>query len=253
MYRSETLTRVDMSVNQGYLNRIQVWADNRGRKYISRVQNDDTHEVMENLHDEYSFNGFLNKGGAYRLRSPREQLHFVAEARRAHLRVVPFVGVKDGDLVMPMIAGCDMKTHVNAVKNDRALLYVVRPALNDIATAHVRSRKIVYGDRWLKNILVDRSGGIHHIDFDIEISGPHAPEYEVAQFMYSMVRDTVNKDRLLAALSACGMRKRLKHHDVGVVREFLGRYGSWYEHKHPDDHQQTQAVQQTIGEVLRMM
>ena len=250
---SETLHPVDMPVNQGFLNRIQVWADERGRKYLSRGQNDDPSGVMENLHEEYSFNGLLKKDGAYRFRTPREQLHFVARARKAHLRVVPFVGVIDGDLVMPLIAGSDMKAHVNAVKNERALLYAMRPVLNDITTAHAPTRNVVYGDRWLKNILVGRSGAIHHVDFDIEISGPFAREYEVAQFLYSSVRDMENKDRLLAALSACDIRKRLKHHNVSVLSDFLGNYGSWYGHKHPDDLPQTRIVQQTIGEVLRMM
>lgn len=253
MHFSETLTRVDMSVNQGFLNRIQVWADRKGRKYLSRGQNDDTREVMENLHEEYSFNGFLKKDGAYRLRSPREQLQFVAQARKAHLRVVPFVGVKDGDLVMPFIAGNDMKTHLNAVKNERSLLRAMRPVINDITAAHAPSRKMIYGDRWLKNILIGRSGAIHHVDFDIEISGPHAREYELAQFFYSTIRDTQKKDRLLAALSACNLRKKLQHHSVPVVSEFLERYGLWYGHKHPTDSAQTQAVQQSIGEVVRMM
>ncbi len=253
MKLSETLHPVDMSVNQGFLNRIQVWADKRGRKYLSRGRNDDPSEVLENLHEEYSSNGFLKKAGAYRLRSPREQLHFVANARKARLRVVPFVGVIDGDLVMPLIAGSDMKTHVNAVKNERALLHAMRPVLSDITAAHAPTRNVVYGDRWLKNILVGRGARIHHVDFDIEISGPFAREYEVAQYLYSSVRDTQNKDRLLAALSACDMRKRLKHHDVSVVSEFLGNYGLWYGHKHPDDTTQTQAVQKSIGEVIKML
>ncbi len=253
MHLSETLIRIDMSVNQGFLNRIRPWVDTTGRKYLSRGQNEDRTEVLENLQEEYSFNGLLKRRGAYKLRSPREQVRFVEHARRSRLRVVPFVGVINGDLVMPLITGSDMKTHVNAVKNERAMLHVLRPVLNDITAAHAPTRNVVYGDRWLKNILVGRGARIHHVDFDIEISGPFAREYEVAQFLYSSVRDTQNKDRLLAALSACNMRKRLKYHDMSAVSEFLGNYGLWYGHKHPDDLPQTQVIQQTIGEVLRMM
>ncbi len=253
MHFSETLTRVDMSVNQGFLNRIQVWADGKGRKYLSRGQNEDQSEVIHNLQEEYAFNGLMKKGGAFRIRSPREQVQFVINARRAKLRVVPFVGVMDDDLIMPMITGNDMKSKVNTVKNERALLHVIRPALHDIASAHAPSKQIVYGDRWLKNIIVDRRGGIHQVDFDIEISGPHAREYELAQFFYSTIRDTQKKDRLLAALSACNLRKKLQHHSVPVVSEFLESYGLWYGHKHPTDSVQTQAVQHSIGEVVRMM
>ena len=102
---SETLKPVDMSVNQGFLNRIRPWVDAKGRKYLSRGQNEDRTEVLENLHEEYSFNGLLKRRGAYKLRSPREQVQFVVNARKSHLRVVPFVGVIDGDLIMPLIAG----------------------------------------------------------------------------------------------------------------------------------------------------
>lgn len=253
MYLSETLQPVDMSVNQGFLNRIRPWVDSRGRKYLSRGQNDDHSEVVQNLQEEYTYNGFLRKGGAYKLRSPREQLKFVVQARKSHLRVVPFVGVIDGDLVMPMIAGTDMKSYVNAVKNERALFHTIRPALRDIAHAHNPNRRFVYGDRWLKNILVGARSGVHHVDFDIEISGPFAGEYEMAQFFYSMVRDTQNKDMMLAALAPCGIREKLRYHDTSTLAEFLGNYGLWYGHKHPDDPTQTTAVQKTIGEVLKMM
>lgn len=253
MILSETLQPVDMPVNQGFLNRIRPWVDSKGRKYLSRGQNDDQSEVIHNLQEEYAYNGFLKKGGAFRIRSPREQLQFVAKARKARLRVVPFVGVIDGDLVMPMIAGDDMKSHVNVVKNERALFHVIRPALRDIAHAHNPNKRLVYGDRWLKNILVGVRGGVHHVDFDIEISGPFAGEYEMAQFFYSMVRDAQNKDMLLAVLATCGIREKLRHHNTSSLVEFLGSYGLWYGHKHPDDPVQSTAIQKAIGEVQRMM
>ena len=146
-----------------------------------------------------------------------------------------------------------MKTQVNLVNNERALFHAIRPVLHDITRAHAPNRGLVYGDRWLKNVVVDRRGGVHHVDFDIEISGPFAREYEVAQHFYSLVRDVQNKGMLLAALSACGIRERMRHHDRSVLVGFLESYGSWFGHKHPDDPTGTHAVQHTIGEVVKMM
>jgi hypothetical protein len=52
----------------------------------------------------------------------------------------------------------------------------------DIYKAHKAG--IVYGDRWSENILITPKRNIVNIDFDIEIFGSFAREFEVAQVAY---------------------------------------------------------------------
>jgi tRNA A-37 threonylcarbamoyl transferase component Bud32 len=61
----------------------------------------------------------------------------------------------------------------------------------DMYKAH--SEGVVYGDRWSENILITPKGNIVNIDFDIEIFGSYAKEFEAAQVAYYILAGAKSK------------------------------------------------------------
>lgn len=152
-----------------------------GRPALLRIprRND---SMLASLFYEYRAIGFVADRGRVTLRPPREQYAFSRQAAMEGLRVVPPLSF-DGRIVnyplLPHAQTLDVFMH-HAAEKDR--IRVINQLVHDLHAAHAKGR--VYGDRWAGNMLVDPSFGLLHVDFDIELLGPHAHELEVAQATY---------------------------------------------------------------------
>lgn len=243
----------DMPVGQGFLNTLKFWVDDHGKQYVSRSPNHDRSVSSSNLEEELHLCGFIRSGGSFKYRNNAEQLEFVRHARKKRLNVVPILGEWNGELVLPWIQGVDLHRYLKQDVSLDNLVRVITPALADICHAHHPRCQTVYGDRWLKNIMVEEGGRVRHIDFDIDIYGPKAREFEMAQFLYSLVKDTGNTERLLVALRECRLKRRLRHHDKTILADFLLRYPDWYGHKYPDQSARLSEIRQGVEQIALLL
>lgn len=138
-------------------------------------------KIIKSLNVEYENIGFARGGGQFKIRTRDEQIDFTQKALLEGLKVVPLYHYQKSTYT-PFIE--DAQTIDIAMRNgsQATQLKIVKALFSDLRRAHVL--KIIYGDRWTKNILYSSQYGICHIDFDIEISGNNALEFEVCQVVY---------------------------------------------------------------------
>ncbi len=168
--------------------------------------------MFASLIHEYRALGFIADGGRVKRRTIGEQYVFSRQAAMGGLRVVPPLSFDSKTIIYSFLP--DAKTldvfmqHANEKDRSR----IIHQLVHDLYTAHAKD--IVYGDRWSGNMLVDPTFGLMHIDFDIELLGPHAHELEVAQTIYH-------------TLWAGGL-------GIGpaLVRELTSDYDGWFELPH---------------------
>lgn len=153
-----------------------------GRAALMRIprRND---SMLASIFHEYRAIGFVADGGRVKRRTPEEQYAFSRQAAMERLRVLPPLSFDSSKKIyyplLPHAQTLDVFMQ-DAAEEDRSR--VIHQLVDDLHAAHTRNR--VYGDRWAGNMLVDRKFGLLHIDFDIELLGPHAHELEVAQVTY---------------------------------------------------------------------
>lgn len=163
--------------------------------------------ILESLAYEYHSIGFTGHGGSFRRRSPKEQFAFVNRAASHGLRVLEpgYINAND-HIFFPFLSAAQTWDNALPALSDQDAGRLTYELFDDLRRAH--SAGIVYGDRWSQNILVDPTFGILHIDFDLEISGKCAKDFEVAQAVY---------------YTLCAGRERI----IPLLKDIL-LYGDWF-------------------------
>lgn len=181
--------------------------------------------IMDSIGEEYGGVGFTRYGGRFRRRNQMEQIAFARHAASQGLRVICPTHVDSrGVPFYPFLE--------NAMSWDNYLISCPEGAefehiLNlygDMRKAH--SRGIVYGDRWYKNILVDPRSGVVHIDFDIEISGDMAKEFEVAQVTYYTLLAAKGRKQVIPFLTE--ILQRSDWFDITKTLAFVQRHSNYF-------------------------
>lgn len=175
-------TELEMPHIEGTLN-VQIHVLNEHGLHALRREPINADGILESIRQEYEGIGFFSEGGDFRRRTPQEQFAFTSEAATNGLRVLTPLAIDGNTVYYPFVEGVPIQT----VLEDgipRASV-ALEQLFDDLQEAHQQG--VVYGDRWLPNILFSNTKGITHIDFDIAISGPCAEAFEVAQVMYYCV------------------------------------------------------------------
>jgi hypothetical protein len=149
--------------------------DSFGKKWVIRLAK----PTLLNRQDpkvttEYEKFGFFECGGSYNLRSPIEQQSFHTLGRQRGLRVPEIVYADAVGSAVAFVEGSDLSQLLKEIPST-----IVSSFLRSIFEAH--DLGLVLGDRHCSNAIRDRSGEIWQIDFDIEIRGRYAREFDIAQ------------------------------------------------------------------------
>ncbi|MBI5122564.1 hypothetical protein HZA75_01770 [Candidatus Roizmanbacteria bacterium] len=151
------------------------------RQILRRFPKEDK-SVIQSIANEYNAIGFTQAGGSFRRRTPYEQVQFANQASELGLRVLKPLhheGLQIENLFLEGARTMDVfLAKATAKQTDQFIGHM----FSDLYLAH-RSGTI-YGDRWSENTLIVPGIGIVHIDFDIEILGPPAKDFEASQVAY---------------------------------------------------------------------
>jgi len=183
--------------------------------------------IFDSLAFEYDDIGFTKLGGTFRRRTQMEQYQFLEHCTRLGLKVQPTLAITE--------TYTENVYFENAQTLDEFLLNATSEQAErctydifmDLHAAH--NAGIVYGDRWEKNILIVRDVGLVHIDFDIEISGPYAKEFEAAQIACYILAGT---DDTIIPLLANLLRTPYARLNIQILEKFLRGHARNYDHEH---------------------
>lgn len=209
----------------GELNVNSFVIDDHGSVFLER-QPRDNNDIITSLNKEYEYLGFFEFGGSFRKRTLTEQLKFTHGSSANGLKVVPLLKVsREGVAYMPFIEGAKTLDKFLESAESTAAAGVIKDIWTDLKRAH--SVNIVYGDRWSRNILITQEKQLLHIDFDLEISGGCAKEFEVAQVAYYVGIGLKNANlRKLAHLMTSSV-----WYDMEMVKHFLARHVEYFKGK----------------------
>lgn len=155
--------------------------DRSGGIFLKRVPKENL-IICDSIDFEYFETGFNDEGGGYRRRTPEEQARFTRYASNMGLRVLPSVITDKRISYTPFLENSPTLDVFLPQASQSDAARVTYQIFDDLRRAHKQA--IIYGDRWSKNILVAPNLGAVNIDFDIELSGLPAVEFEVAQAAY---------------------------------------------------------------------
>ncbi len=173
--------------------------------------------IMDSLKHEYNNLGFTQAGGRFRRRSPEEQARLSLFAATHGLNVVPYANQhSEGTYDYPYLQGTTtLDEYLPAASPDKTL-FLTLSLFEDMRKAH--SLGLIYGDRWSKNILVWPDNTFRHVDFDLEIYGPPAVSFDVAQLAYYVLAG--GKEKVLNPLVYI-LSMNENWFDVELVIQFL--------------------------------
>lgn len=192
----------------GEFNTNVLFQDASERFLLQRNPNENM-RIMRSIYYEYREIGFTQTGGRFRRRSITEQEQLTKKASDLGLRVLPPFPADDKHLYYRFLENAQTLDQFLPQASETDAQNIVLQMFDDLRSAHHQG--IVYGDRWSRNMLTVPFKGLIHIDFDLEISGVYAREFEVAQAAYY-------------ALS--GGREKI----IGVLAAILGSPGGWFNH-----------------------
>ncbi|KKS39961.1 MAG: hypothetical protein UV04_C0032G0013 [Candidatus Gottesmanbacteria bacterium GW2011_GWA2_42_16] len=194
----------------------------RHENALLRVPHENT-DLFRSIYFEYKFLGFIEVGGRFRKRNPSEQYEFTRKAAETGLRVLPPLDKKGTDLVyhfFPTAKTLDVFLSDSETKEANTVIYQL---IEDLFSAH--SKGVVYGDRWSRNILIVPEYGALHIDFDLEISGPYAREFEVAQLAYYALSG--GKEKVMFTLAQL-LGSRHDWFNFSMVEKFMNGHARYF-------------------------
>ena len=230
----------ETQVVQGRLNAIVVLHDDQGNEYVHKRRRNNI-DILDHISEELRIIGFPALGGSFSFRSVAEESRFMNDAASIDLRVVAPVVVGPDFILLPFIEGKDLKDSLSVSDLDP-----LKHVLRDIFSAH--SKGIVYGDRWPKNLIVKPDGTIIQIDFDLNIAGHYAKEFELAQFLYGVIRDSADKKSAVANLLSAVPPQATQGYNLTIIERFMMKYAQGY---HPQEASQDDT--HIIMESLRLL
>lgn len=169
----------DIIVPQGNLNRMVPVRWER-ELYLLRLPK--TAAEVRPTHDalaaEYAGLGFTGLGGRYRFRTLTEQVRFSRQCQALGLSLAVLERL-DGLTLIKYQPGMRLSHYGRFLEADPV---VTVGFLDSVVATHRQG--MVMGDRWTPNVLVTPTGDVVNIDFDIELSGSGAREFELAQAIH---------------------------------------------------------------------
>ena len=209
-------------VLQGYLNYIFVFSDRKGSFYTWRIQKENP-EILPTIHKDLIGTVFLTNGGNYKYRSIKEQVDFMKKAYQLNLQSLPVIYADQLGILSPFIEGITYHKYlllggITATKN----------VLDNILLSH--KHNIVYGDRWAKNTIIKPDESITEIDFDIELTGKIAREFEMSQLLYHIILFSSRRKEMLKFLAKYLQTNQiaLAQYNIYVVEKFLSNYAKYF-------------------------
>lgn len=232
-------------VLQGYLNYIFVFSDRQGNLYTWRTQKEHP-EILPQIHKDLIGTGFLTNGGSYKYRTIEEQVNFMEKARQFNLRAITAIYTDKFGILSPFIPGITYHKYlllggITATKN----------VLDNIIRSH--ENNIVYGDRWAKNTIVQEDESIVEIDFDIELTGEIAQEFEMSQLLYHILLFSSRRKEMLRFLDNY-LRENQTHlsqYHIPVVEKILLNYANYFADKPFEGI--SGGIKQEIAELIKML
>ncbi len=147
--------------------------------------------IMKSIAHEYHEIGFTQAGGRFRRRSQGDQVRFTSRCAELGLSVLPPLADESNHVENIFLENAEtMDVFLTHATEEETALFTHNLYM-DMYKAH--SEGVVYGDRWSENILITPKGNIVNIDFDIEIFGSYAIEFEAAQVAYYILAGAKSK------------------------------------------------------------
>jgi len=166
---------------EGELNTNEFVKTKYGLVLLKRIPKDNP-SILDAIATEYGSIGFFDEGGYFRRRSFQDQLDLSENASFYDLRVLLPIEAIDQVIYYPYLeSAVNYEEFLKSASAEEAEDIVLQE-FDDLRSAH--NKGIVYGDRWPPNILVIPTIGLVNIDFDIELLGVPAVEFEVAQVVF---------------------------------------------------------------------
>ncbi len=228
---------------EGGMNVNVVVTDDAGRSYLKRYPKS-AEQVSKLLKHEHDALGFTNRGGSFRRRSADEQGSFLQRAAGRGLKVLPPAYIDEkGFTYYRFIEGAQTLEHFLPHASPDEMGHIVHEFFADLRLAHANG--IIYGDRWAPNILVvprvsplKNNENIHgtirraqstilHIDFDIELSGPVAREFELAEATFYTLRAGGGRIVLILA-NILGIDVNVPGFDFKAFVDFLEKFAKLF-------------------------
>lgn len=232
-------------VLQGYLNYIFVFSDRKGNLYTWRTQKSHP-EILPKIHQDLIGTGFLTNGGSYKYRTLEEQANFMNKARQLNLRALSAIYADKFGILSPFIQGITYHKYlllggITATKN----------VLDNLILSH--KHNIVYGDRWAKNTIVKQDESIVEIDFDIELTGEIAQEFEIAQLLYHILLFSSRRKEMLKFIGNYLRDNQIKlaQYRIFVVEKILSNYASYFAEQPCEGI--SGGIRQEIAELIKML
>ncbi len=202
-------------------------------------------EILRSIANEYHGVGFTSQGGRFRRRRPQEQVAFTRYAASQGLRVLEpsFVNAKGVSYFPFLVQAKTLDDYLPTAPTDDSNRIVFQ-IYDDLRRAH--QTNIIYGDRWFKNMLVTPTFGAMHIDFDIEISGHAAKEFEVAQVTYYTL--LAAGDRPVISLVAEMLSRGRNLYNHSTMMSFLQQHVTYFQ-----DNQSYGGIENKIDTLLGLI
>lgn len=211
---------IDRPALIGELNE-NIFVTNESGLFLKRVPKENKH-ILRSIENEYNFLGFTVNGGKFRRRSVLEQTELARKAAISGLRVLPPMYQEGEASYYKFLEKAVTLDEYLPLANQDDSSKTILQIFSDLKKAH--SHGIVYGDRWSHNMLIVPEIGFINIDFDIEITGKPAIEFETAQAAYYTL--SAGKDGVLPILSQ--ILKSENGLDMNLIETFLQRHATFF-------------------------
>ncbi len=173
----------NVSLAPGNLNYSAVFEDHHGRLLIARQENAAGRRTeLPHVAAEYRGVGFIdNPHNGFRLRNSQEQYKYSASLETMGIKT-PHVYISDDQTQWIEFLSRAQDLSAVWLNGDKKAPQKTKLVLEALCSIHQKG--ISMGDRWGPNELICDDGSIAFVDFDIEIWGPEAIEFELASLLY---------------------------------------------------------------------
>ncbi len=202
-------------VLQGGLNINRQYVDAEGRSYLHRAPKE-RGVVVDSMLLSYHKIGFTAYGGAFRYLDTTEQVDKMNHMHNLGLKtIVPIVSEGD-EMVVPFLEGKMLQKYLQEGKTK-----VLPDVLDHMVAAH--DKGVILGDRWTSNTIVSPEEDFTEIDFDVELTGKSAKEFELSQFLYHALLFAASRTQMIGLLDDYFSQRHdeTKSYDKTTMAAFL--------------------------------
>ena len=226
---------------QGNLNDLSVVCDQYGNLYVWRTPKPYP-EILPKIAQDLRGTGFLTSGGSYRFRTVREQVNFMEKASRLNLPSIVATYADGSGMLLTFVQGIPYNSYLHL-----GGISATKDVLDGLIMAHTQN--VVYGDRWAKNTMIKPNGNIVEIDFDIELTGKNAREFELAQMLYHILLFSSRRSEILEFLADYLKNKLfLSEYNLSTVVKFLSNYTNYFQ-----DQPNEGGIKQEVAELIHIL